>query len=92
MHPSVAAQLAWRYAQLLDAMPKRDTETQQWQSCARALYSEAGGLQGSPFSAAEGQSSAIDDAFGDLQQLQGKGSSGRGALSDVIIRRLLPNA
>ncbi len=79
----MAALLAWRYAQLLDAMPKRDTETELWQGCARALFREAGGSQGFQGS--------IEEAFGDLQQLQGKGEAGRGELSDVVTRRVLPS-
>ena len=34
VHRSVAAQLAWRYAQLLAALPKRETEAEAWESYA----------------------------------------------------------
>ena len=79
VHASTAACLSWRYAQLLAAMPKRETETESWQKCAENLFQEAGEPLGS-----------ITYAFGDLHNLQGKGSSGAGAFADVITRRMLP--
>jgi hypothetical protein len=80
VHASVSALVAWRYAQLLDAMPMRETETEMWQSCARTLYSKAGSLQGS-----------IEQSLGGLQWLQGKGEAGHQGFTDVITRRLLPS-
>ena len=82
VHASTAACLSWRYAQLLAAMPKRETETESWQKCAQSLFqgsSEAGEPTG-----------PITSAFGELQNLQGKGSSGAGAFADVVTRRMLP--
>ncbi|BDA43398.1 hypothetical protein COCOBI_04-4100 [Coccomyxa sp. Obi] len=79
VHASTAACLSWRYAQLLAAMPKRETETESWQNCAQNLFQEAGE-----------PSRSITYAFGDMHNLQGKGSSGAGAFADVIMRRMLP--
>ena len=79
VHASTASCLSWRYAQLLAAMPKRDTETEAWQSCAKKLFEDADNHQGS-----------LADAFGDLHYLQGKGVAGAGVLADVVTRRMLP--
>ena len=40
VHPSVGALLAWRFAQLLTALPQRGTEAARWERLARALYDE----------------------------------------------------
>ncbi len=79
VHASTAACLSWRYAQLLAAMPKRETETESWQSCAQSLFQEA-----------EENLGSITHAFGDLHNLQGKGSAGAGVFADVVTRRMLP--
>ena len=81
MHPSVSAQLGWRYAQLLAALPRRDTEAEAWQGYAQEMYGRSGGLQ---------EVGDIVAVFGDLHSLQGKGSPGTGAVADLTIRRLLP--
>ncbi|KAL4423065.1 hypothetical protein ABPG77_005870 [Micractinium sp. CCAP 211/92] len=81
VHPSVGALLAWRYAQLLTAMPQRTTEAAAWEKLARALHEEApiGGLGAAP-----------ETAFGTLDALTGKGSMGRGIVLDLMCRRVLP--
>lgn len=79
VHASTASCLSWRYAQLLAAMPKRETETEAWQSCAQKLFEEDGKPQGS-----------LAGVFGDLHHLQGKGTAGAGVLADVVTRRMLP--
>ena len=81
VHPSVSAQLGWRYAQLLAALPKRGTEAEAWRAFAEEVYGRSGGLQ---------QAGDIVAVFGDLHSLQGKGSPGTGAVADLTIRRLLP--
>ena len=81
VHASVAAQLAWRYSQLLTALPQRGTEAEAWEGCAVRLYAKAGGFQGFR---------DIGEAFGDLRALQGQGSEGAGGVADLSIRRLLP--
>ena len=85
VHPSVAAALAWRYAQLLTALPKRHTETEAWQTLAQEIHS----------SAAEQQTWASDglvETYGDLHGLQGKGVLGRGDICDIPTRRMLQYA
>lgn len=81
VHPSAGSMLAWRYAQLLSALPRRDTEAAAWEKLARALHEEApiGGLGAAP-----------ETAFGTLDGLTGKGSMGRGVVLDLMCRRVLP--
>lgn len=79
VHASTAACLSWRYAQLLAAMPQRETETESWQSCSVKLFEGVQGFHG-----------AIADAFGNLLHLKGEGSAGSGAFADVVTRRMLP--
>jgi hypothetical protein len=81
VHASVAAQLAWRYAQLLTALPQRGTEAEAWEACAARLYHKAGGFQGHR---------DIAQAFGDIHALQGQGAEGPGGVADLTVRRLLP--
>lgn len=81
-HPSVAALLAWRYAQLLAALPKRETETEAWQQLAQVV-------QGST---AELQRIDLEQAYGDLYSLKGRGAPGMGGICDVSTRRVLPYA
>lgn len=42
VHPSTGALLAWRYAQLLTALPKRTIEATRWHDLAAALARKAG--------------------------------------------------
>ncbi|PRW44846.1 NEDD8-activating enzyme E1 catalytic subunit isoform B [Chlorella sorokiniana] len=62
VHPSLGALLAWRYAQLLNALPRRATEAAGWERLARALHEEAptGGLGSAP-----------ETVFGSLDALTG---------------------
>ncbi len=83
-HPSVSAMLAWRYAQLLAALPKRDTETDAWHQLAHEIHSiSAEGLQ---------PAIVLEQAYGDLHSLKGQGSPGRGGICDVSSRRVLQYA
>ena len=85
VHPSVAAALAWRDAQLLAALPKRSTETEAWQALAQEIHS----------SAAEQQTWAtvgLVERYGSLHSLQGKGVPGKGDICDVPTRRMLQYA
>lgn len=79
-HPSVGALAAWRYAQLLTALPGRGTEASAWQSLANDLYDDAPVRR------------VVDPirVFGSLDMLQGKGSSGCGVVLDLMCRRALP--
>ncbi|PSC73470.1 Kinesin light chain [Micractinium conductrix] len=81
VHPSVGSLLAWRYCQLLTALPKRSTDAASWERLARVLFEEApiGGLGAAP-----------ETAFGTLDALTGKGQAGRGVVLDLMCRRVLP--
>lgn len=81
VHPSVGTLLAWRYCQLLTALPRRTTEAANWEKLARALHEEApiGGLGSAP-----------ETTFGTLDALSGKGQAGRGVVLDLMCRRVLP--
>ena len=80
VHPNVAALAAWRYAQLLTALPRRETEAQGWHRLAKDLYDDA------PLRRVLEPASA----FGTLDMLTGKGTSGYGVVLDLLTRRVLP--
>lgn len=79
-HDSLAFLLAWRYAQLLSVLPKRETEAQHWKVHAEHLFS----------STALGDE--IDPIFGGLASLKGEGPDANGILVDSSIRRCIPCA
>ncbi|KAL4857793.1 hypothetical protein ACK3TF_002209 [Chlorella vulgaris] len=83
VHTSVGALLAWRYCQLLTAMPRRTTgkEAASWEKLGRALHEDApiGGLGDTP-----------EAVLGTLNALTGKGQAGRGVVLDMMCRRVLP--
>jgi hypothetical protein len=82
-HPSLLAALAWRHAQLLDALPpSRAGEGQVWQRCAEQLWRRAG----PPYEGAEG---GVAGVLGELGVLKGKAAAGSGALLSLGSRRLL---
>lgn len=85
VHPSVAAALAWRYAQLLAVLPKRSTETEAWQGLARDIQSSASEQQ-------SGDTRGLEETYGELLSLQGKGATGKGDICDVPTRRMLQYA
>ena len=62
VHPAAAAALAWRHAQLLSALPRRETEAAAWAHTGRAL------LDATP----SGFGDDIEDAFGGLQVRMGR--------------------
>lgn len=80
VHPSINSLAAWRYAQLLSAMPKRTTETAAWHALAQELYDDA------PLRRILEPSTV----FGTLDTLQGKGDAGYGVVVDAMTRRVLP--
>lgn len=79
-HPSIGAYTAWKYAQLLHALPKRSTEMETWHKVAADLYDDA------PLR----RILEPDAVFGTLDNLQGKGRDGVGAVIDLMSRRALP--
>jgi hypothetical protein len=94
-HPSLKAAVAWRYCQLLTALPNRGAEAATWGDAAHKLWKHAGGgfgvLDGSQGSGGSGFSS-LQDVLGDDVALTGKGQHGhgRGAVVSLLLRRLLP--
>ena len=82
VHPSVASLAAWRYAQLLTALPRRNTEATGWHRLAKELYDDA------PIRRVLEPASV----FGTLDHLQGKGDGGCGIVLDLMTRRALPRA
>lgn len=80
VHPSIGALAAWRYAQLLTALPRRGTEASGWHTLAKDLYDDA------PLKR------VLEPAtvFGTLDHLQGKGAAGYGVVLDLMTRRALP--
>lgn len=84
-HVSLAAAVCWRYAQLLAALPKRDTEVNVWSSAAEDWW-QRGGVFTENSNADSGASMEL--CMGSLYSLTGKEPLGSGVL--VGLRRLLP--
>lgn len=82
VHPSISSLAAWRYAQLLTALPRRSTEATGWHRLAKELYDDA------PLRRVLEPASV----FGTLDYLQGKGDAGCGFVLDLMTRRALPRA
>lgn len=82
VHPSVGALAAWRYAQLLTALPKRETEAAGWHKLACELYDDA------PLRMILEPRSV----FGSLDNLKGQGSAGYGVVLELSSRRALPRS
>ena len=74
VHGSLAATAAWRYAQLLSALPKRDTEASAWQHCA-TFHWEA--LSDWP------SSTKLKDELGPLDILKGGHDESTGMIVDI---------
>jgi hypothetical protein len=82
-HPSLLAALAWRAAQLLDALPpNRAGEGGQWRRCAEEQWGRAG----QPYAGAAG---GLAGVLGELGVLKGGAAAGSGALLSLSSRRLL---
>ena len=80
VHSSVNSFVAWRYAQLLTVLPKRETEAAAWKKLSWEAYEEA------PLK----RLTEPDTMFGSLERLSGKGKSGQGVMIDLQTRRCLP--
>uniref|UniRef100_A0A383VNM6 Uncharacterized protein n=1 Tax=Tetradesmus obliquus TaxID=3088 RepID=A0A383VNM6_TETOB len=94
-HPSLAAAVAWRYCQLLTALPNRGAEATTWGDAARTLWQHAGGgfvVQGASQGSGSSSFSSLQEVLGDDVALTGKGQHGhgRGAVVSLLLRRLLP--
>jgi hypothetical protein len=77
VHPTLAALLAWRHAQLLTALPKRGREAEQWAGHARELFEAA--FHGK----------IIEECFGDVEGLKGKGARPKGVFIETTTRRVV---
>jgi tetratricopeptide (TPR) repeat protein len=80
VHSSVNSLVAWRFAQLLTVLPKRETEAAAWKQLAGEAYEEA------PLK----RLTDPEIMFGSLDRLSGKGTSGQGVMLDLMTRRCLP--
>ncbi len=80
IHSSLASALAWRYCQLLTALPRRSSEATAWGDLARGLWSESGCLARKDIAA----------VLGDDVALKGQGSQGQGGVVSLFVRRVLP--
>lgn len=78
-HDSLACLLAWRYAQLLAVLPKRETEARHWKLHAEQLLPSTGFRD------------KLEDVLGDLASLKGRGKGDllKGCLIDSSIRRVI---
>ena len=79
-HDSMSCLLAWRYAQLLTVLPKRETEASFWQKQAEQLLP----------SSFQGRS--LEATFGPLASLRGGGAQADGFFVDNSCRRVIPCA
>jgi hypothetical protein len=96
-HPSLKAAVAWRYCQLLTALPNRAVEAATWGDAARALWQQAGGgfvCAASSQGAGGSGLCSLQEVLGDDVALSGNGQHGhgRGAVVSLLLRRLLPVA
>ena len=87
-HDSLGAVLAWRYCQLLTALPKRESEAAAWQQMAEDLtHAETGGWLDGVDPELHWHGLTREQVFGGLQQMQGGSQPGRGFVIDLVSRR-----
>lgn len=75
VHSSLAAAAAWRYAQLLAALPRRSTEASSWEHFAAAQLPK-------------GQTA--ESVLGPLEILKGGADGSSGVVVDLLLMRALP--
>ena len=78
VHSSLAATAAWRYAQLLTALPKRETEASLWKDFAERQQSS------------DKVMAPLPEVLGPLELLKGQGGESTGVVLDLVLRRALP--
>ena len=78
VHSSLAGTAAWRYAQLLTALPKRETEASLWKKFAEHQQSSSDVM------------APLPGALGPLELLKGQDDGSKGVVLDVVLRRALP--
>ncbi|KAJ9514091.1 hypothetical protein QJQ45_002207 [Haematococcus lacustris] len=90
LHPSLTALLAWRYCQLLAALPNRGSEGAAWKLLAESAWLAAGPVAGQQPQLNAGASASIAKVLGAEGQLKGQGGAGSGVLAGLLARRALP--
>lgn len=80
VHGSLASAAAWRYAQLLSALPKRDTEASAWQRFA-VMHWQA---------KHNATTNELDKVLGPLDVLKGGKDESPGIIVDLTLLRGLP--
>lgn len=87
-HPSLGALLAWRFAQLLTPLSKRESEIAAWKQTAEGLtHCGKGGWLDGVDSQLHWHGLQLENIFGGLKQLQGGDQPGRGFVVDILSRR-----
>lgn len=100
VHPSVGAMLAWRYAQLLWALPNRGGEAALWEKCALHYWAASWGVQQQqgqgqqerPQGPGVAAARDIEVVLGGKGHLKGEGPEGSGLLCSTRYRRAWPCA
>ena len=90
VHPSVAAALAWRHAQLLTALPRRSKEASELAEAAARIAESEESKKDSSSPLEESCRSSLEDSMGTLDALTGNGRRGKGVVVDAAARRVLP--
>ena len=87
-HPSIGALLAWRYCQLLSALPKRESEAAAWHQTSQGLCKRGrGGWLDAQDSRLHWHGLSIDQLFGSMQQMKGGMQHGHAFVVDLVARR-----
>lgn len=81
VHGSVASAAAWRYAQLLTALPKRETEASAWQQLAAGHWASLNDWA---------QHIELEEVLGPLDILKGGKDTSTGIILDMRLLRGLP--
>jgi hypothetical protein len=95
VHPSLGALVAWRYAQLLTALPRRETEARAWAAAAERLWRGRGGCGGGGASSsaaaagANAEAGGLASALGALDCRTGRSAAREGGVVSLLGRRLL---
>ena len=81
IHGSLASSAAWRYAQLLNALPKRNTEASAWQDFAARHWQAMDDWS---------HNTELEKVLGPLDVLKGGSDGSPGMIVDLILLRGLP--
>jgi hypothetical protein len=84
VHPSLGALAAWRYAQLLTALPRRETEARAWAAAGERLWRRGQGAGGG-----EQKGDSLAGTLGALDCRTGRSASREGGIVSLLCRRLV---